>query len=686
MSSLFRLRYHLRRPGEKRPLLLLEPIFISRRAFGEYFESKTVESLSEKHKQNAAITTLKWYLYAEGGICKTVEISKLQTIYKLQELLHEIRTQGFSNKQPTELAQELKNLWQCNIKGIATNQLAKLPRGSIIAPEGVWLVDERSFYSLLPCPKEIWHKLRDSSAEQHVQLKERSTGCSYHGWLAIVEQFSSTDEKLLLCRLSLEKHSLISLKQTVWGEQNYLYSLSFTKETMPSDMEIFLFSPVNIISSGFALRKFLHSRLENWKGLEQNLEYFEDMAADFIGWGEYKPALDKDWLPLNTGINSGGWRIQKHLFQKHGGYILQRARNFGGYPIEKLLAELDGSLPLSLLKSLFDYLCGHPNKNKIEEVQQTKDNLWGSCKKIESYLLAKEMLFNPDLTKDANNPQSAPRQISPQGRKMLQKLIIAGKKGLVCYHLKQEQPEVLSALLRSGWAVQNQSHCYAANFLEKAPQQQAQTTEDLLLLLNHYKKKNELRGAPSISAAYGNSKNMERACYRRPTEDRLENRHENKLPNRSYISGQNYRAKHNDQKEFHRGKAYQKERNSNYDSYQNGYQTETPKKNRIAWQEHPNYNSRGKQGSQGDRQRFANSYHDSYQRDWPKRNRNWHENHSGERRNADNSGYRGKQNQWNDNPNGYHRERYSKNKATSSARNKHHSKITQMTKKPRPNQ
>ena len=534
MSGIFRLRYYLRRAGEKQPLLLLQPVGVGGCSDFAFF--------------NTEITALRnWYLYAADGACEAVQLNKLQALNKSQDaqrqLLRELRQihQGRDPVKRPVLSGELSGLWQASIKGIAWRQLEA---GQFIASEGVWLVNERSFYVLLPCSTAHGRYLQGLRNEQRVELEERtlSDGESRRigGFLAIVEQFSLNTldtldavdsgpfQQVLLGRLSLDRRSLIAMNQPPQNKRDEagrsLYGLRFIagneKDLGPfssreSELDIFLFAPVSSVDSSFVLRRFLLTQLPLSCGKQGSIDSpknlcggLEDLAASFVGWG----ASHKSRYPSHSAAPAdwqqvGAWRLKRELFQKYGHYILQRARQFGGYAVNALADELNGLLPSALFKSLLTYLCGS-RKLDMETVDEV---FWASCQKVDGYLLAEQAMF-PALRRSRPEAEAAaarPEYISPQGRKLLEDLTAAGDRGISCSHLYREQGHVLQALLRSGWALQPAgssscvaASCYNGDNVSTAWRQGpicAQTgrepagDETLASILARYKRKNGLR-------------------------------------------------------------------------------------------------------------------------------------------------------------------------------------------------
>ncbi|WGK69170.1 hypothetical protein P0082_11910 [Candidatus Haliotispira prima] len=581
MSGIFRLCHYLRRPGEKQPLLLLEPVLCS--GTDEFFLSNSPDG--QRAASGMEPGNLQWYLYGEGGACEAIELRKLQALNTSenarQQLLRELRDEASGDK-PAEEA--LAGLWQGSVKGIATR---RLERGQIIASEGVWLVSERSFYVLLSCSPELWRHLRSCRSEQRVELCERTTGRCSSGLLAVLEQFDRNrtipnsggdvgedvgedvggnvesgdgSEQLILCRLRLDHRQLISMNQVLSfsergtraeaggeaenGPEGFggLYSLRFSLNAgleagLEPDLEaddaltpktdslsggkgegtaqewsLFLFAPTNCIESSFALRKFLLSRLKSVgrDSSTNSAKFLQDLAADFIGWGEYHKNIPASVsLPAPTGRQNSGswqhfgaWRFRSDLLQKYGPYIYQRACQFGGYRIDLLEEELTGGLPASVVKSLLVYLHDsrvYPGSGSAGNNVQAKSGLEGqkksesqdrfrtSCLKVDGHLLAWETVHpalqslqsldfragravdleglegeNPEL-----GPVAEPKHISPLGRKMLQDLRAVGERGFALHRLEREQRDVLQALLRSGWVVipsSESSRCYAREY------------------------------------------------------------------------------------------------------------------------------------------------------------------------------------------------------------------------------
>ena len=490
LSNLFRLRYYLRRSGEKQTVVLLEPILISHKVYKRYYWYSSETCGAPK---------------AQGTFCKDIELHKLERIHKPQRLLAEL--QYLENRPQQELADDIYGLWQGSIKGIALKHLQK---GQIIASDGIWLVRERSFYILIPGSVGFNHKrnLRLNN-DSLVQLIERSTGKTFRGTMAVLEQWNSANTSTLFCRLSLDQPYLISLKQTLPHNRS-LYSLTFIENNI-TDIDIFLFAPVSHIENSKDLQTFLRLELDRRNiSIPEQTHRLETLATDFWGWGgaiELKGkqpneshlfippeqgASPNNNLPslsfgtCNNWVSIGAWQIKYLLLQKYVTDMYRQARFFGGVPIETLRTQTGATIPLALLQSLLDYLC-----NKLPDIiqfdSQEENTLQGSCEKVEDYLLAKESMYPTD---SIHIPSYTPSNISPQGRKMLQDLIATGKTGT---SWAPKPPEVLQALLRSGWALQVDSRYYAracCHDISKPQSQVQKTPSDLAAVLATYKKKN----------------------------------------------------------------------------------------------------------------------------------------------------------------------------------------------------
>ena len=447
----FRLRCYLSRSYEKHPLLLLEPL---------------VSGPSPPER-------VQWYLYDEKGACRAVELRKLQPLClsqdKERQLLQELR----GLKQADGLGR-LSDLWLASIKGIALRSLAC---GQLLAPEGVWVVRERSFYALLP--KKAATKVQEAS-EQAVKFGIQNT----NGTLTILESFplpdipanadSNLPEELLLCRLRLENAQLLCMEAP-----HHISSLRVLPEAIKNRetlTELFLFAPTRIVDHYSALSRFLHERLRSfpsfWAQAAQSGDstvlsaFLQQLALDYKGWGPYSGPAKGDGPKANEQRKAGwkrlgGWQLREEVWHKAARHAYQRACQFGGYPkLETELANYFASVPSALIQSLLAYLYGKGSAPP----EEGKTNFWASCVKVDGYTLAAETLHPKARETDSKATNSAeewgfPERISPQGRRFLQSLYDAGRRGLSFAALRHEEPVL--ALIRSGWAVLAGQNCYA---------------------------------------------------------------------------------------------------------------------------------------------------------------------------------------------------------------------------------
>ncbi len=511
MPGIFRLSHYLHQPGEKQPLLLLEPVLTA----------ATVRARSD-----GGTAACQWYLYDKTENCRAVELRRLQPLCRSRDaqrrLLRELRQNrlgaaqqhspgtprsgpsfGSGQNDPTDPG-DLNGLWQAHVKGIALRHLAQ---GQLIATEGNWLVNERSFYALLPAAGQELSETADSSrlltenaAEQRIELCERSTGRSSSGLLTVLEQYP---QQLLLCRLRLEQRALYSMNQLLSPRQT-LYGLRFSGRvgelsaapgpSVPELRSILLFAPVQQVADSFVLHKFLSTHRAVWRARPgdllvkspEPLQVLQYLSIDFIGWGAVSvitgTADGKTMGLINAGDwqQVGGWSLKRELLQKHARYMQRRACRFGGYPIGDLERELSGELPPALFRSLIRYLCEGRAAQSLDPVLgESEQSFRSSCRNVEGYLLAEEAMHPARRraqrgTLDGGESQASGdaegrAALSPQGRKLLQDLKAAREQGLSVHSPGGEQDGPLQALLRGGWAVlvegsRAKARCYAREY------------------------------------------------------------------------------------------------------------------------------------------------------------------------------------------------------------------------------